>query len=49
MNIMNNNQQDFSIVTEVGSMNFMNKINGIFSLLAAAAVGSMKVNILATV
>ena len=39
MNSMNNNQQDFYVVAEVGAMNFMNK-------KLAAAVGWMGVNII---
>ena len=38
MNSMNNNQQDFYVVAEVGAMNFMN-------IKLAAAVGWMRVNI----
>ena len=41
MNSMKIISKNFSVVAEVGSMNFMNKtINSIFSLLAAAAAGS---------
>jgi len=47
MNSMNNNQPEyFSIVAEVGSMNFMNKKLIVSSSLAGAAVGSIRVDII---